>query len=438
MTNDTTQLDGALAELGENLANNLISMGVTDADAEDGLTTLAEKILDVNPSVSGLNLTTNITLSHDSNSIYVNINTDFIVALTVSYDDTNLTNVDLSGVLTGANVLIKEGNTTIGTGVTNANGIATVSGSLTTSGEHELIAVFEGTENFNSCSSNTIEIEIPNSISTTLTYSSAPTSGYVNEDAIITATLKDINNNAISGATVYLWTGSSSVGKTTDSSGNVSFTITQTGTGSMTYYAKFNGDSFYNASTGATKTITFSKRSTTLTYSSAPTSGHPTENVTIQATLKDNEGSVISGQTVYLYVNGSSKTSGTTNANGVVSLSYTRSTAGTDSYYVKFNATTSLQGSTSSTTSITWAKGTPTASISKVSKYIRIKHTPDDGFKFYYNNTLITTSSSPLSLLSTNSVYIKGATSGTTYSIKVERSGDSAYNAYSQTLTITF
>ena len=47
MTNDTSTLNGALTELGELMADNLVTMGVTDATASDGLTTLANRILDV-------------------------------------------------------------------------------------------------------------------------------------------------------------------------------------------------------------------------------------------------------------------------------------------------------------------------------------------------------------------------------------------------------
>lgn len=47
MTNDTNTLNGALTELGELMADNLVTMGVTDATASDGLTTLANRILDV-------------------------------------------------------------------------------------------------------------------------------------------------------------------------------------------------------------------------------------------------------------------------------------------------------------------------------------------------------------------------------------------------------
>lgn len=46
MTNDTTTLNGALMELGETMASNLTSKGVS-ASANDGLTTLAGKILKI-------------------------------------------------------------------------------------------------------------------------------------------------------------------------------------------------------------------------------------------------------------------------------------------------------------------------------------------------------------------------------------------------------
>ena len=46
MTNDINTLNGALAELGETMADNLVAKGVT-ASASDGLTTLAGKILDI-------------------------------------------------------------------------------------------------------------------------------------------------------------------------------------------------------------------------------------------------------------------------------------------------------------------------------------------------------------------------------------------------------
>ncbi len=52
MVNDTNTLTGSLQQLGETMAQNLATKGVSDASANDGLTTLANKILTV-PSGSG-------------------------------------------------------------------------------------------------------------------------------------------------------------------------------------------------------------------------------------------------------------------------------------------------------------------------------------------------------------------------------------------------
>lgn len=48
MTNDKNTLNGALAELGELMASNLSNKGV-EADAEEGLTTLARKMVNITP-----------------------------------------------------------------------------------------------------------------------------------------------------------------------------------------------------------------------------------------------------------------------------------------------------------------------------------------------------------------------------------------------------
>ena len=59
LTNDTSTLDGALQQLGETIAANLTTKGVT-ASASDGLTTLAGKILTV-PSGGGGGATNMVT-----------------------------------------------------------------------------------------------------------------------------------------------------------------------------------------------------------------------------------------------------------------------------------------------------------------------------------------------------------------------------------------
>lgn len=59
ITNDTSTLNGALSELGETLASNITSKGIT-ASASDGLTTLTNKILNI-PTVRTGTFTTSST-----------------------------------------------------------------------------------------------------------------------------------------------------------------------------------------------------------------------------------------------------------------------------------------------------------------------------------------------------------------------------------------
>ena len=125
MGNNT--LDEALKNLGELMATNLSAMGALSANASDGLTTLAGKILDVEPSINGLNLDTSITLQSSESTITTGNTIRLSATLKASYDDTNITNVDLEGVLTGATVQFLNGSTVLGTGVTNSNGVATFS-----------------------------------------------------------------------------------------------------------------------------------------------------------------------------------------------------------------------------------------------------------------------------------------------------------------------
>ena len=110
--NDTTTLNGALETLGETLADNLTTMGVTDVDANDGLTTLARKILDIEQSgseqeiVSFDNITTefNYTRKRGSDGFSV----------TIPSGVTSLGNYCFSGCSGLTSVTIPSGVTTLG------------------------------------------------------------------------------------------------------------------------------------------------------------------------------------------------------------------------------------------------------------------------------------------------------------------------------------
>lgn len=76
MTNDTNTLNGALRELGETMADNLTTMGVPST-YDEGLTTLAGKILEIapspTPSFDGISLTGDKSILSAADSEYVTL-----------------------------------------------------------------------------------------------------------------------------------------------------------------------------------------------------------------------------------------------------------------------------------------------------------------------------------------------------------------------------
>ena len=108
MVNDTSTLNGALQELGETMADNLEQQGVT-ASASDGLTTLANKILDIQTGGSCYHI------EFDSDS-YVATGGSATVSVYLQQNYSPLAN---------ATVTFTSNASTTTTAVTDSNGIAT-------------------------------------------------------------------------------------------------------------------------------------------------------------------------------------------------------------------------------------------------------------------------------------------------------------------------
>ena len=107
MTNDITTLNGALTELGETMADNLITQGV-NASASDGLTTLANKILDIQGSGSCYHI-------EFVNSSYTTVGTETVsVFVQENYQP-----------LANTVVTFTSNASTTTTAITDSNGIAT-------------------------------------------------------------------------------------------------------------------------------------------------------------------------------------------------------------------------------------------------------------------------------------------------------------------------
>ena len=237
---DNNTLNGALMKLGETMAENLEAMGVTDASPNDGLTTLAGKILTVEPSISGLNLDTSLIITTTQESIGLGESIILTSTLRASYDDTTVVDVDLSGVLTGATVKFYNGTTLLGTGITDLNGVATYTYTPSQLGNFTFHTVFEGTENFTNCTSNNVNITVINPpTSLVLEADKSILSYYDNDNCVLTATLYDNNNTPMEGLSVVFKKGDIVLDTiTTDSGGVATYTYNSQGVGDVTITAK--------------------------------------------------------------------------------------------------------------------------------------------------------------------------------------------------------
>ena len=124
MTNpDTNTLNGALEQLGITMADNLVTMGVSDADPSDGLTTLASKILEiapVPPVFDGITLTSDKSILSYADSEYATLSAQLtssgspasVSGETVTFEVRKSSDDSLVETLTGS---------------TNSTGLATVS-----------------------------------------------------------------------------------------------------------------------------------------------------------------------------------------------------------------------------------------------------------------------------------------------------------------------
>lgn len=218
------------------IADNLNSMGVDSADVSDGLTTLANKILDIEPSIHGLVLDTSVSIVSSASSVTIGDSVVFTSVLSASYDDTSSTDVDLSGVLTGATVEFYNDYTFLGSGVTGSDGVATFSHVFDECRVYNIRAVFAGSNNFDSCVSSVISVTVNYNL--TVSADKSILSFNDGDVATVTASLDD-NVGGVIGETLsyelldkadnVLDSGSD----ITDSNGEINFTYASTGVGDV-------------------------------------------------------------------------------------------------------------------------------------------------------------------------------------------------------------
>ena len=223
------------------LADNLKSMGVSSVDETDGLTTLINAVLDIEPSIGGLDLDTSLVITTTQEIIGLGESIILTSTLRASYDDTTVVDVDLSGVLTGATVKFYNGTTLIGTSITDLNGVATYTYTPSQLGNFTFHTVFEGTENFTNCNSSNVNVTVINSpTSLVLQADKSILSHYDNDNCTLTATLYDNNNTPMGGLGVVFKTGDIVLATiTTNNNGVATYTYNSQGVGDVTITAEY-------------------------------------------------------------------------------------------------------------------------------------------------------------------------------------------------------
>lgn len=222
------------------LADNLKSMGVSSVNETDGLTTLINAVLDIEPSIGGLDLDTSLVITTTQEIIGLGGSIILTSTLRASYDDTTVVDVDLSGVLTGATVKFYNGTTLLGTAITDLNGIATYTYTPSQLGNFTFHTVFEGTENFTNCNSNNVNITVINApTSLVLEADKSILSNYDNDNCTLTATLYDNNNTPMEGLGVVFKNGDIVLATIpTNRSGVAEYTYNSQGVGDVTITAE--------------------------------------------------------------------------------------------------------------------------------------------------------------------------------------------------------
>lgn len=235
--NDTSTLNGSLVCLGKKMASNLRSMGVNNASASDGLSTLAEKILNIDPSIGGIDFDTSITCVASSNNVDFGDTVTFSGTLEADYNDTSQADVDLEGFLSGATVKIYDGQTLLGTAVTDSNGAYSFQYTTTYDGTLSIVAYFDGTTYYDACHSNSVSVVVNPIVQLSVTADKPVLSAYDSETATITATLTQSGSGYEGETLTYQIKQGSTVidsgSDTTDANGEISFNYAATGIGNV-------------------------------------------------------------------------------------------------------------------------------------------------------------------------------------------------------------
>ena len=318
MTNNSLSED--IYAVGELMAENLNTKGVVSADADDGLTTLAGKILEISGS------STTLTIEVPLNLVYS--------------DDFNITGTLTDGnddAISGATIKLKVGNTVVDTDTTDNNGEVSFTQSPVSMGNHSFQLVFEGDSTHPSAISSVVTREIGKETSAITMSAPAASSSYYSDASIsVSGTLKTDDNEAISGASILVKLGATTLTTlTTGNDGSFSGSVSagDLSTGSNTLKFEFAGDSYYST-TYQEVAVTVNAATLVLSADKSILSYADSDSCTLTATYT---GATVTGKTIKLYdaSDDSEISTMTDNNDGTYTSTYVSEGVGDIGFYAK-------------------------------------------------------------------------------------------------------
>ena len=235
-------------------------------------------------------------------------------------------------------VTFKDGSTVLGTGTLSA-GMVTLNKSFTTTGTHNLTAVYAGATTYATSTSAAVSETIKALTATTTTLTTSTNTAYVGQTITLTATL----NPTTATGTVTFKDGTVALGTGTLNAGAVTLSTSFTTTGTHSLTATYAGATGYVASTSTALTETIKALTvTTTTLASSSTTVAMGQTVTLTASIIP---STATG-TVTFKDGSTTLGSGTLSA-GTVGISTIFTTAGSHSLTAVYAGTTGYTASTS-------------------------------------------------------------------------------------------
>jgi large repetitive protein len=189
---------------------------------------------------------------------------------------------DNGGIATGS-VTFTDGGTPIGTGLLNANGVATLTSSTLAPGPHAIVANYAGNSNIGASSSTPVMLSVKEVTSVALASSANP--AMTLSSVVLTATVSNEGVGEPTG-TVTFTDGSTQLGTATlNANGVASLTVPSLAAGNHPLLASYAGDTDNFASTSATLTEGVQLRPTTTALTSSATDPNNPQQITLIASV---------------------------------------------------------------------------------------------------------------------------------------------------------